>query len=98
MSDIEDGISDQDRVLRRLYGTKIGRLFLRILVKSWVSKIFGCLLDTSVSKIAIKPFVEKHNIDMSDCVKSSFDSYNDFFKRKLVADARTLEKQIDDGQ
>lgn len=91
MSDIEDGISSQDRVLRRLYGTKIGRLFLRIFVKSWVSKIFGCLLDTSVSKIAIKPFVEKHNIDMSDCVKSSFDSYNDFFKRKLVADARTLD-------
>ncbi len=91
MSGNDDGISSQDRVLRRLYGTDLGRYFLRILVRPWVSICSGWLMDTKISKLAIKPFVEKNDIDMSDCVKDSFDSYNDFFKRKLVADARTLD-------
>lgn len=90
---ISEGLSSQDKVLRKLYGTKAGRMLLKVLIRPEISICSGWLMDSPVSKIAIRPFVKKNNIDMSKCVKSidEFESYNDFFKRRLTADARILD-------
>ena len=42
------------------------------------------------------PFIKKNDIDISVCQKNEFDSYNDFFKRKLVPGARTID-MTDEG-
>ncbi len=92
-SHISEGLSSQDKVLRKLYGTKAGRMLLKVLIRPEISICSGWLMDSPVSKIAIRPFVKNNNIDMSKCVKriDEFESYNDFFKRRLTADARILD-------
>ena len=77
-------VSTQDRVLRLLYGNRAGRMVLGWLIRPEVSKLVGRFMDTGLSRIMINPFIKKNDIDISVCQKNEFDSYNDFFKRKLV--------------
>ena len=86
-------VSTQDRVLRLLYGNRAGRMVLGWLIRPEVSKLVGRFMDTGLSRIMINPFIKKNDIDISVCQKNEFDSYNDFFKRKLVPGARTIERQ-----
>lgn len=82
------GETGQDTFLKHLYGCKAGRLALRILVRPWVSKLGGYVLDSSISRLAVRPFVKKNDIDLSMCEKKKFRSYNDFFTRKLKSEVR----------
>ena len=50
----------QGRVLKALYETAAGRILLGILVKPFVSKAGGFLLNQPVSKAAIAPFIKKN--------------------------------------
>ena len=91
-----EGVSTQDRVLRLLYGNRAGRMGLEWLIRPEVSKLVGRFMDTGLSRIMINPFIKKNDIDISVCQKNEFDSYNDFFKRKLVPGARTID-MTDEG-
>ena len=84
-------VSTQDRVLRLLYGNGAGRMVLGWLIRPEVSKLVGRFMDTGLSRIMINPFIKKNDIDISVCQKNEFDSYNDFFKRKLVPGARAID-------
>lgn len=86
-----EGVSTQDRVLRLLYGNRAGRKVLGWLIRPEVSKLVGRFMDTGLSRIMINPFIKKNAIDLSLCQKNEFESYNDFFKRKLVPGARTID-------
>lgn len=83
--------SNQDKVLNWLYCTGIGRTCLKVLVKPWISKLGGCLLDTGLSRLWIKSFVEKAGIDMSQYEERRFKSYNDFFTRKIKPEKRPVD-------
>lgn len=89
-------VSTQDRVLRLLYGNRAGRMVLGWLIRPEVSKLVGRFMDTGLSRIMINPFIKKNDIDISVCQKNEFDSYNDFFKRKLVPGARAID-MTDEG-
>lgn len=78
----------QDQFLKHLYGNAFGRAVIRIMIRPWVSRLGGYVLDSFISKIGIRPFVKKNNIDLSMCEKTKFRSYNDFFTRKLREEAR----------
>ena len=80
----------QDRFLRRMYGNMAGRFMIRALVRPGISEIGGKLLESKASALAVRPFVKKNQIDLSQCTKQSFDSYNDFFTRKLRPEARPV--------
>ena len=80
----------QDRFLRRMYGNMAGRFMIRALVRPGISEIGGTLLESKASALAVRPFVKKNQIDLSQCTKQSFDSYNDFFTRKLRPEARPV--------
>ncbi len=86
-----EGVSTQDRVLRLLYGNRAGRMVLGWLIRPEVSKLVGRFMDTGLSRIMINPFIKKNDIDLSLCQRNEFESYNDFFKRKLVPGARTID-------
>jgi len=47
-------------------------------------------MDKSSSAEKVEPFVKKYGIDMSIVQKKHFDSFNDFFTRKLKPDARPV--------
>jgi len=82
--------SFQDKFLKALYTNIVGRALVNLLVNPVVSKIGGRLLSTSASKILIKPFVKSNNIDLSKYEKQEFDSYNDFFIRKIKKNERIV--------
>jgi phosphatidylserine decarboxylase len=83
-------LNRQDRLLAGLYGHTAGRILLRLLVSPSFSRLGGYLLDTRLSALAVRPFVCANHIDLTDCQKQSFSSYNDFFTRKLRPEARPV--------
>ncbi|MFR2306721.1 MAG: phosphatidylserine decarboxylase [Roseburia sp.] len=82
----------QGRVLKALYETAAGRILLGILVKPFVSKAGGFLLNQPVSKAAIAPFIKKNHIDMTDYEEREYRSYNDFFTRKVKPGHRKFDR------
>lgn len=83
----------QDRFLQKLYGSKGGRSVLQFLVRPGVSKAGGWLLNRSISRVAIKPFIRANGISPEEYEQRKFRSYNDFFTRKVKAEARPVDME-----
>lgn len=90
---IQDGL--QNRFLTVLYGTAAGRTLLRVMISPAFSKLGGRLLETRLSALAVKPFVRANKIDLSQCKKERFRSFNDFFQRELTVEARPVDHGAD---
>lgn len=82
----------QDNFLKNLYGTSIGRKFLKILVNPCISKLGGAFLSTKLSSLLVKPFIKANNIDMSDYTERAYASFNDFFTRDLKPGKRFINR------
>lgn len=85
------GTDGQDKLLKKLYTTKPGRGCVKILIKPCVSKTGGWFLNRAISRVAIKPFIKKNDIDMSQYEDRKYKSYNDFFARKVKPDKRPVD-------
>ena len=92
----------QDKFLRHLYNDWGGRLCLKIIIQPFVTRLGGWFLNTRLSARMISGFVERNHIDLSVCTRQKFDSYNDFFTRRLkegqrpvAADANVLVSPCD---
>ena len=81
----------QDRFLVVLYGSALGRLLLKPLTAPWLSKVAGRFLSTGASKVFIKPFIKSNHIDMSQFEPVEYESYNDFFSRRIRPEARPID-------
>lgn len=82
--------------LRFLYNTVIGRVFLKVVCSPFVSKICGVILSTRLSKLAVKRFARKNNINVDDYYVDEIKSFNDFFSRKVKEDRRPIDKNKKD--
>lgn len=89
---IREEVSAQDRVLAGLYGHALGRILLRPLVTPAVSKLGGRFLDSCLSRIFIGRFVRSHGINMAEYRPKKYRSYNDFFTRRILPEARRVER------
>ena len=78
-----------------LYRTAAGRVIARLLAAPFISKAAGRLLDSRPSRLFIAPFVRKNHIDLSLAEKSEFDSFNDFFCRRLKPGLRPVDMSED---
>ena len=87
---ISDGTTGQDKLLSFLYGHMVTRMLMRPVVSPVISKIGGRFLETRVSSAFVKPFVRSHKIDLGKYEKQTFDSYNDFFTRKIKPEEREI--------
>ncbi len=79
--------------LKFLYHNPFGRLALHTLVKrKFLSSLYGKRMDSPASRKNIAPFVNQYGIDMSEAVRNveEFESFNDFFCRKLKPEARPI--------
>lgn len=83
--------NSQDRLLALLYGNVIGRALLKPLVSPAVSRLAGSFLSSHISRILIRPFISKNDIDMSQFETEDFKSYNDFFARRIRPDVRPID-------
>jgi len=75
-----------------LYNNPVGEATLWALAKrKGISSMYGTRMDSPSSKKKIQPFVEEFDIDMSIAQKQEFNSFNDFFTRKLKDSARPVD-------
>lgn len=82
-----------EKPLSFLYGTVFGRLLLKPLTARWISRLAGSFLSTPLSKGLIQPFIRKNGIDMSQFEDVPYRSYNEFFSRKIKAEARPIDME-----
>lgn len=82
--------------IRFAYGTVPGRFLAKtVLCRSFVSNLYGAWQKSPLSKGKVKKFIAQYGIDVSDCEKSEYSNFNDFFtrKRKKYVD-QTEENQL----
>lgn len=83
-------------MLKLLYNNFIGRFILKLLTKKWVNNLSEKYMSSNFSKIKIKKFVKKNNINMSEYEEVKYSSFNDFFTRKIKEDKRVLSLNEND--
>ncbi len=81
-------------LLSFLYANNIGQKSLPFFKLQVVSKLYGAYQDSFVSKYKIAAFVKKHHINLDDFEqpKNGYQSFNDFFIRKIKPGRRPIEK------
>ncbi len=80
--------------LRWAYGNPLGAISLNTFVKRpFFSKWYGRRMSTPESAARVVPFIEKYGLDSSDFadLPSSYQSFNEFFYRKLKPEARPID-------
>lgn len=82
--------STDSRGVNFLYRTLPGRAILRLLVCPAVSRAAGFVLDGTLSRFLIGPFIRSSGISMADYEKTSYKSFNDFFTRQVKPGLRPL--------
>lgn len=88
---VEEVKSSQDKTLRLLYSNFLGRSILKLLTKPCVSKIGGAFMNSGLSTGLIPGFIKKNNIDLEDYENTFYNSYNDFFTRKIKPEKRPID-------
>lgn len=75
-----------------LYYNPVGEATLWALAKrKLVSAIYGNMMDRTSSAKKIHPFIRDFDIDMRVARQQEFNTFNDFFTRKLKVDARPID-------
>ena len=82
---------NQNKLLKKLYGSVLGRVLLKILTAPALSYIAGKFMDSRASALLIKPFIKRSGIDTSEYVMYRFRSYNDFFTRVIKPEKRPVD-------
>lgn len=78
--------------LSLLYNNVIGRFFLLLLTRRWVSSLGSLYLKSSLSKGRIKKMRRKHQIDLDEYEEDKYKSFNDFFMRRKKNPSKDLKK------
>ena len=81
----------QERVLTWLYYETIGVKVLQMLIHPFWSNLAGKVLDHSISKLLIPSFIEKNKIELNLYETKDYESFNDFFTRKVKAECRPID-------
>ena len=79
--------------LRWAYGNPFGRLTVEVAVKRlWFSRWYGWRMDRPSSRRKVEPFIKDYGVDIAEFADSvdSFQSFNEFFYRKLKPEARPV--------
>lgn len=95
---IEQEIVYGETYLKWLYGTKNGKLFMKLFFKNpWFSRWYGRRMDNPKSKAMIQPFIEKYGVNMEEFLDKveNFHTFNEFFYRKLKKEVRPINTSQD---
>ena len=82
--------TSQDRFLRFLYTNRIGKHLLKFMISDKLTRLIEWYMNTRISTLKIDPFIKKNNINISDYEKKFYESYNDFFTRKIKKSKRPI--------
>lgn len=87
-----NGETGQDRLLREIYTSTVGRGIMKLFVNRTVSSLGGSVLNSRLSTLRIPSFIKKNNINMEDYVEQYYTSYNDFFMRQIKKECRPIDE------
>ena len=90
---IVPGEDTQDKTLSFLYNTGLGRCLTSVMIRPWVSKTAGLLMDSKLSAAAIPSFIKSNKIDMKCYEDRQFRSFNDFFTRQVREGVRPVDME-----
>ncbi|MGB4590497.1 MAG: phosphatidylserine decarboxylase [Clostridiaceae bacterium] len=79
-----------ENLLHMIYDYAIGRSLLFFIKRKFISSLYGKAMDSKSSKRMIEGFIRDNGLNMKESVKSQeeFETFNDFFTRKLNPEAR----------
>ena len=80
----------KDSTLKFLYENPFGRIILKGITLPFVSSVVGKYMSSSLSKRRIKKFITANGINMEEYEDREFQSFNDFFTRKIKEGKRLL--------
>lgn len=83
----------QDRLLREIYTSSVGRGVMKLLVNPMISSIGGLVLNSKLSTLLIPAFIKKNEINMEDYVEQYYNSYNQFFMRQIKKELRPIDER-----
>lgn len=86
-----ENTTNQEKYLKLLYSTLIGRTVLKVLTIPCISKSAGYFLDSRPSSLLIDPFIRHNNINMSDYIPKRYKSFNEFFTRRIRPERRPID-------
>jgi phosphatidylserine decarboxylase len=95
--DRESGVIKTEKVagekwLLWLYNNPVGETALWTLAKrKFVSSLYGKRMDNPASVKKIEPFINEFDVDLHIAKKQEFNSFNDFFTRELLEEARPID-------
>jgi phosphatidylserine decarboxylase len=69
-------------------------MLLKIAITKPISNIYALYMNSRLSKRKIKKFISDNNIDMDEYISKEYDSFNDFFIRKIKKDRRTIDNGL----
>ena len=82
---------DESKALSFLYNTAFGRIILKIASTKWLANIYAKYMNSKLSKKKIKKFIEANNINMDEYEDKEYNSFNEFFMRKVKTGKRLIE-------
>lgn len=78
------------KTLSFFYNTLIGRILLKICTMKFISDIAGRYMNSRLSKYKIKKFIKDNKIKITDYEKTNYNSFNEFFTRKIISIKRPI--------
>lgn len=87
-----------EKPLRWAYETTIGRICLDAVIRrKWFSQLYGRWADCGCSRKEVATFIERFEVDASEFLDppETFQTFNEFFFRKLKAEARPIDPDSD---
>lgn len=77
-----------------LYNTIVGRVILKVFTCKIISKLYAKYMNSRLSIYKINKFIVKNNINMEEYIKKEYNSFNDFFIRKIKDNKRKIDKGL----
>jgi len=90
----EETVFEKD-VMEFLYGSRFGFFITELLFKHrWATELYARLQRGPGSKSKIRKFVESHGVNLDELERpvDSFNSFNEFFIRRLKPSARPIDR------
>ena len=85
---------DTNKGLKFLYNTVLGRLILKIAISKFVANTYAKYINSKLSIKKINKFIKENNINIDEYEEVKYNSFNDFFMRKIKKDKRTIQDNV----
>lgn len=92
-----------DKMVEWLYKSSSGKILSEVLVKPWVSQIYGAIQSTGLSRRKVDPFVKEFNIKLDDYLPEDgrtladpYSSFNQFFIRRFKPGLRQYPSALNE--